>query len=264
MRFMPDLGGERDHRRRVRGRVGDAEQQVDRAGAERRRAHAGLAGQPAVDLGHERGRLLVADEHVADRGRRQRLDEMDVLLAGNPEHVRDALVLEAPDDQLRDGRPPSAHIYIAWTLPSPPGRQHAAPVPPGDRLELGVREPGRAERVEHAGIPRDVAERGRDRGAVEVRAERHVLDPDPVGDVAGVLGDQRQRRVRRRRRSRRAGTGSANTIPTSPPDVADRVELAVGQVARGGAQRVGGGVAWRRAGRRRARRRPRSRPRSGG
>ena len=99
----PDLGRERDQRRGVGGGVGDAEQQVDRPGPEGRRAHAGLAGQPAVDLGHERGALLVAGEHVVDRGLRQRLDQPDVLLAGDAEDVRDALVLQALDDQFGGG-----------------------------------------------------------------------------------------------------------------------------------------------------------------
>ena len=60
-----------------------------------------LPGQPAVDLGHERRRLLVADQDVANGGAGQRIGEVDVLLAGNAEHACDALVLEALDEELR-------------------------------------------------------------------------------------------------------------------------------------------------------------------
>ena len=59
-----------------------------------------LPGEPAVDLGHERRRLLVADQDVADGGSGQRLGEVDVLLPGNAEHAGDALVLEALDQEF--------------------------------------------------------------------------------------------------------------------------------------------------------------------
>ena len=94
-----DLRRQRDQRRGVGGRVGGAEQQVDRAGAERGRAHPGAAGQPAVDLGHERRALLVPGQHVPDRGPGDGVHQPDVLLARDAEDVRDALVLQALDDQ---------------------------------------------------------------------------------------------------------------------------------------------------------------------
>ena len=63
----PGLAGDRDHRRAVEERVGDAGDEVRRAGPEGRHRDRGAAGQPAVDVGHERGALLVAGGDVADR-----------------------------------------------------------------------------------------------------------------------------------------------------------------------------------------------------
>ena len=97
-----DLRRQRDQRRGVGGRVRGAEQQVDRPGAERGRAHPGAPGQPAVDLGHERRALLVAGQHVPDGGPGDGVDQPDVLLARDAEDVRDALVLQAA---RRSGRP---------------------------------------------------------------------------------------------------------------------------------------------------------------
>ena len=94
-----DLRRQRDQRRGVGGRVRGAEQQVDRPGAERGRAHPGAAGQPAVDLGHERRALLVPGQHVPDGRAGDGVHQPDVLLARDAEDVRDALVLQALDDQ---------------------------------------------------------------------------------------------------------------------------------------------------------------------
>lgn len=76
-------------------------------------------------------------------------------------------------------------------------------------------------------------------GAVEVRPERDVLDSDPVGHVPGVRRNQLGRSVLHfgevlaQERSREQDLDEATGIP-------DRVELRIGQVPRGGAQRVGG------------------------
>ena len=59
-----------------------------------------LPGEPAVDLGHERRRLLVADQDVANGGPGQRIGEVDVLFPGDAEHAGDTLVLEALDEEL--------------------------------------------------------------------------------------------------------------------------------------------------------------------
>ena len=55
----------------------------------------GAPGQAAEDLGHERRRLLVADQDITDGRPGQGVGEVDVLLTGDAEHARDALVLEA-------------------------------------------------------------------------------------------------------------------------------------------------------------------------
>ena len=60
------LPGDRDHRRAVEVGVGDARHEVRRARPERRHRDRAAAGQPAVDVGHERGALLVAGRDVAD------------------------------------------------------------------------------------------------------------------------------------------------------------------------------------------------------
>ena len=57
---------DRDHRRAVDERVGDARRQVDHARAARRHAHAGLLQQPAIGLRHEGGGLLVPHVERAD------------------------------------------------------------------------------------------------------------------------------------------------------------------------------------------------------
>ncbi len=47
--------------------IGHAEQQVDRAGPQGRRAHPGLAGEAPVDLAMNERTLLVTGEDVLDR-----------------------------------------------------------------------------------------------------------------------------------------------------------------------------------------------------
>ena len=59
------------------------------------------ARQPAVHVGHVGAALLVADGHERDRRVLERLVEVQRLLARDPEHVLDALGLEALDEQLR-------------------------------------------------------------------------------------------------------------------------------------------------------------------
>ena len=98
---LADLSRDRHQRGAVGGGVGDAELHVDGARPQRGRHHCRAAGDPPVHLGHERRGLLVAGEHVADLRRTgQRVDEVDVLLAGNAEDQGDALGLKALDHQL--------------------------------------------------------------------------------------------------------------------------------------------------------------------
>ena len=69
-----------------------------------RHRHGGATGEPPVHVGHERGALLVAGRDVADRlGPRERLEDVQRLLAGHGEHVLAALRLEAGDEEVGGG-----------------------------------------------------------------------------------------------------------------------------------------------------------------
>ena len=95
------LAGERHQRGVVERRVADAGGEVAGAGTERGEADAGLAGEPARGVGHERRALLVAGRHEGDELRAvEGLAEVERLLAGDAEDELDALVLEAVDEEL--------------------------------------------------------------------------------------------------------------------------------------------------------------------
>ena len=94
------LADEADHGRAVHVGVGDAGHEIGGAGAEGAEADARLAGQPAVDVGHEGRRLLVATEDEVDVALDQRHHHVGVLLAGNAEDVGHALGFEAPDQKI--------------------------------------------------------------------------------------------------------------------------------------------------------------------
>ena len=94
------LAGERHERRAVEVGVGHRGDEVQRPGAERAEADAGVAGEAAVDVGHVGAALLVADRDELDRRARQRLVQVERLLAGDAEHVPDALGLEALDEDV--------------------------------------------------------------------------------------------------------------------------------------------------------------------
>ena len=101
------LAGDADDRRPIHVGVGEAGDQIGRARAQRRHAHARPARQPPVDVGHERRPLLVPGRDELDRAVEQRIHDVDVLFAGNAEDVFDALVLEASYEQLRCFHGPS-------------------------------------------------------------------------------------------------------------------------------------------------------------
>ena len=95
------LPGDHDHRHGAEMRVGGARREVQRARPEGRDADAGAAGQPAVGCRHEGRGLLVPRENELDRGRAQRLDHVEVLLARDAEDAVDALVLERRNQKIR-------------------------------------------------------------------------------------------------------------------------------------------------------------------
>ena len=96
------MGRNRDQRCPVEISVRHTSDQVGGARPQRGDADAGPHRQPAIHVRHERRPLLVPGEDEPDRARAERLHQLDVLLAGNPEHRRHALVLEGLNDELRD------------------------------------------------------------------------------------------------------------------------------------------------------------------
>jgi hypothetical protein len=53
--------------------------------------------------------LLVTDQDVANRGPREGIGEVDVLLPGDTEHTSHTLVLEALDEEFSGTPPPFSH-----------------------------------------------------------------------------------------------------------------------------------------------------------
>ena len=98
--FQVALAGEDDDRGAIEERVGDPRHEVRRAGPQGRETDARPTGEAAVGVGHVRGRLLVPRRNEADGRARQRLVEVDGLLSGHAEHVRDALGLQAGDEEI--------------------------------------------------------------------------------------------------------------------------------------------------------------------
>ena len=82
-------------------RVGGAGREIERARSERGDADAGAAGEPAMGRRHESRRLLVPRQDQLDLRLPQRLDDVEVLFAGNAEDAVDAFVLERCYQQIR-------------------------------------------------------------------------------------------------------------------------------------------------------------------
>ena len=101
------LAGDRDHRGAVEVRVGDPRDEVRCARAERPHGDRRTTGEPAVDVGHERGALLVARRdvtHALVAG--QRVEDVHRLLARDGEDEIAALGSETVDEEV--GRPARA------------------------------------------------------------------------------------------------------------------------------------------------------------
>ena len=94
------LAGDQDHRHRAEMGIGRAGREVERAGPERRDAHAGAAGQTPMRCCHEGCRLLVAGEDQLDLRLAQRFDHMQVLLPGDAEDALDPLILERSHQKI--------------------------------------------------------------------------------------------------------------------------------------------------------------------
>jgi len=111
------LADQHHHRGRILECGVDADRGVAGAGAARHQQHAGLAGELAVGLGHERGAAFLAAGDEMNLGCvEERVQDFEIALAGDAERHLDAVRLEAADDQLaaaqflevRRHRPPSA------------------------------------------------------------------------------------------------------------------------------------------------------------
>ena len=100
--------------------------------------HAHLARGARVAVGHVRGALLVAGEHVADLlGVVERVVDLDGLAAGVAEDGVHALGLEAGDDGLSPGH----GLALVLRLASRPERAPLdGALPPGDLLLGGDHE----------------------------------------------------------------------------------------------------------------------------
>src|SRR5206468_4110854 len=127
----PCLSGDGDERRAVELRVGHPGQQVRRAGAQGREAHAWERREPSVDVGHERGGLPVDDL-------RQRLSHV-LWIGGGPQAGKTTLSRllagkwdlkiynldwhAVRDHDLRGGAASAAFARLSmderWVAPSP-------------------------------------------------------------------------------------------------------------------------------------------------
>ena len=94
-------------------RVGRGRRQIERSGTQRRQAHARASSKTTVGCRHEAGSLLVSRQYELDLRATQRLQHVEILLAGNGEDVRDALVLESGDQQI------GSFCHAAETPPAP-------------------------------------------------------------------------------------------------------------------------------------------------
>jgi len=79
----------------------DTDRGVAGAGTAGHQQHAGLSGQLAVGLGHERGAALLAAGDEADLRRIvERVEHFEIALAGDAERHLDAMRPERRDDEL--------------------------------------------------------------------------------------------------------------------------------------------------------------------
>ena len=96
------VAGHRQERHRIEKRVGERDRQVGRARTARREGRGRLAGDAVVDVGHEAGDGLVMHRDGLDvvRALVERVDELDVAVAAQAEHVGHLLADEIVDDDL--------------------------------------------------------------------------------------------------------------------------------------------------------------------
>ena len=98
--FRRALADDRDHRCPVHVRIRDSGEQVGHPGSQRTEANAGLAGEPAVGIRHERRGLFVPAKHEVDFAVQQGDHEIGVFLAGNTVYPLHAFFLETAHHQI--------------------------------------------------------------------------------------------------------------------------------------------------------------------
>ena len=92
------LPGDHQHRHAAELGVGGRRDEVGRPGPERGKTDARLAGQSSVRRRHETGGLFVPGQDQPDTRPRQRIEEIEILFAGNAEDELDAFVLQCFDE----------------------------------------------------------------------------------------------------------------------------------------------------------------------
>ena len=95
------LAGDGHQRRAVQIGVGHAGNEVGGTGAEGGQADACPAGEPAVDIGHEGGTLLVPHRDESDVAVPDGEHQVQRLLTGDAEHHIDALRFQTVHEDLR-------------------------------------------------------------------------------------------------------------------------------------------------------------------
>ena len=105
------LADNADQRGSVHVGIGNAGHQIGRPRPQRRQTDPGLAGQPAIDIRHEGGGLLVPAKDEIDRTVHQRQHDIGVLLARHAENVGDTLGLQTADEQI--GRLDGGHAAVS-------------------------------------------------------------------------------------------------------------------------------------------------------
>jgi hypothetical protein len=119
----PGLARDRDHGSMVEIGIGDPGHEVGGTGSEGGHRDGRSAGQATVDVGHERGALLVPRRDVADGVlAAQRVQDVHRLLARDREDVLAALGLEAFDEQRCGGPRGVGHARQSTGVPFPTSR----------------------------------------------------------------------------------------------------------------------------------------------
>ena len=96
------VAGHRHERHGIEERVGERDRQVGRAGPAGRKGRRRPPRHAVVNVGHEAGDALVMHRDGLDVGRAlvQRVDELDVAVAAQAEHLRHLLLDQIVDDDL--------------------------------------------------------------------------------------------------------------------------------------------------------------------